>query len=145
MSSERIRLALVEPKQATAALRNMWRVIAPLLEAGQRLHLEVRRDTRSTAQNRLMWACLACLAEQVNWHGQHLTAEEWKDVLTASLRRQRVVPGIDGGFVVLGQSTRAMTKAEMTELIDLAHAFGDQKGVRWTPQALGSDWAGMEG
>ena len=51
--------------------------------------------------------------------------------MTASLTRQKVVPGIDGGFVVLGQSTSRMSKAEMCELQELIEAFGAQQGVRF--------------
>jgi hypothetical protein len=42
------------------------------------------------------------------------------------------VPGIDGGFVVLGKSTSKMTKAEMTELQELMAAFGAEQGVKFT-------------
>ena len=87
---------------------------------------------RNLSQNALMWATLEELARQVEWHGQMLHKSEWKDVLTAALKRQKVVPGLDGGFVVLGSSTSKMTKAEMTELIELAYAFGTQQGVRFT-------------
>jgi hypothetical protein len=76
-----------------------------------------------------MWAVLRDISEQVEWYGQRLTKENWKDVLTASLKRQQVVPGLDGGFVVCGTSTSRMTIPEMTELIELAMAFGTEKGV----------------
>jgi hypothetical protein len=88
-------------------------------------------EKRSLGQNRLMWDTLTELAKQVEWHGQYLTKEEWKDVLTAALKRQKVVPGIDGGFVVLGSSTSKMTKGEMSELIELAYAFGATHGVEF--------------
>jgi hypothetical protein len=42
------------------------------------------------------------------------------------------VPGLDGGFVVLGQSTSKMTKAEMCDLQTLMEAFGAEKGVRFS-------------
>lgn len=92
---------------------------------------ELRRLTRTTKQNDLMWALLTEISEQVVWHGQKLTKENWKDVLTASLKRQSVVPGIDGGFVVLGQSTSRMTVAEMIDVIELSYAFGAQHGVKF--------------
>jgi len=57
---------------------------------------------RSTEQNARMWAMLTDVSRQVVWYGQKLQPEEWKDVFSASLNRQKVVPGIDGGFVVLG-------------------------------------------
>jgi hypothetical protein len=87
---------------------------------------------RSTEQNRRLWAMLRDVSQQVNWHGQRLTDCEWKDVFTAALKRQKVVPGIDGGFVVLGTSTRRMTIAEMAELMTLMEAFGAQHGVKFT-------------
>ena len=91
--------------------------------------VEIKRATRSLEQNAKLWAALNDLADQVVWHGQKLSAENWKDVLTAALKRQQVVPGVDGGFVALGTSTRRMTKGEMVELIELITAFGIEHGV----------------
>jgi hypothetical protein len=51
---------------------------------------------------------------------------------TAALKKQRVIPGIEGGFVVLGDSTSQMTIAEMGELMDFLEAFGAQHDVRFT-------------
>ena len=91
--------------------------------------VEVKPLTRTIQQNDLMWALLTEISNQVVWHGQKLTPENWKDVLTAALKRQAVVPGIDGGFVVLGQRTSKMTVKELNEVIELAYAFGAQNGV----------------
>jgi hypothetical protein len=88
-----------------------------------------RGQARTTDQNKRLWAMLNDISEQVEWYGRYLSKEEWKDVLTASLKRQKVVPGLDGGFVVCGAATSRMTIAEMTELIELAMAFGTEKGV----------------
>ena len=86
---------------------------------------------RTLDQNALLWARLGELSRQVVWHGQKLTPENWKDVLTAGLKQQRVVPGMDGGFVVLGTSTRRMSKPDMRDLLDLMDAFAAQQGVTW--------------
>ena len=86
---------------------------------------------RSLNQNRMMWANLEDIAQQVVWYGVKLTKEEWKDVLTAALKKQKVVPGIEGGFVVIGARTSKMTVSEMTELIELSTAFGTQQGVKF--------------
>ena len=72
------------------------------------------------------------ISDQVDWYGRKLTPEEWKHVFTAALKKQDVVPGLDGGFVVLGQSTSKMTKAEMCDLQTLMEAFGAEKGVRFS-------------
>lgn len=90
------------------------------------------KSIRYTTQNSKMWATLADIANQVVWHGNKLTKEEWKDVLTAGLKSQKVVPGIEGGFVVIGARTSKMSVAEMSELIELAMHFGDSQGVMWS-------------
>jgi hypothetical protein len=92
----------------------------------------MEKPRRTVDQNKLMWALLTDVSRQVVWYGQKLAPEEWKWVLTAGLKRQKVVPGIDGGFVVIGQSTSKMTKQEMSEVIELAYAFGAQHGVQFS-------------
>ncbi len=130
--SERITLSLWEPVQAHKALMHAWTQAKAWLMSGHRLVLEVRPEKRSDAQNRRLWAMLRDISQQVDWHGNKLSDEEWKDVFTAALKRQKVVPGLDGGFVDCGQRTRRMTKAEMAELHELMEAFGAQQGVRFT-------------
>ena len=94
--------------------------------------VEVKPKTRTLDQNAKLWALLTDLSEQVNWHGQKLTPDEWKIVMTASIRRQRVLPGIDGGFVAIGESTSKMTVKEFSDLVELIHAFGAQHEVRFS-------------
>jgi len=129
---ERIRSVLYEVTQAHQLLGAIWRAAKPFLLAGHRLHIDVRADTRSLAQNRLMWQRLTDLSEQVPWHGSKLSPEDFKNLLSASRRKQRVVPNIEGdGFVVMGDSTSQMTIAEMTEMLDLIDAFGTPRGVKF--------------
>jgi hypothetical protein len=92
--------------------------------------VEFRAPRRSNDQNALMWSLLAQISKHVVWYGKKLSSEDWKDVLTASLRRTRVVPGIDAGtFVPLGMRTSQMTKQELADLIELVYAFGAERGV----------------
>lgn len=91
----------------------------------------VAEPTRTLEQNALMWPLLQKLADQVVWYGVKLSADDWKDLLTASLRKQRSAPGLDGGFVVFGERTRTYSKAEFSELIELIYAFGAQQGVEF--------------
>ena len=97
-----------------------------------------KRNKRSVDQNALLWVLLTEVSRQVIWHGQRLSPEDWKDVFTASLRKARVVPGIDAGsFVLLGLHTSDMTKQELSDLVELIHAFGADHGVMFdTPTTL---------
>lgn len=87
--------------------------------------VEFRKKSRSNEQNAKLWSMLAEVSEQVVWYGQKLDSEDWKDLFTAALRNARVVPGLDkGSYVPLGMRTSQMTIAEMSDLIELIHAFG---------------------
>ena len=98
--------------------------------------IEFRKARRSADQNALLWAMLTDVSKQVEWYGQKLTAEDWKDVFTASLRKSRVIPGIEAGsFVVLGMRTSDMTKDEFSNLIELIHAFAAERGVVFSGEA----------
>lgn len=92
--------------------------------------IEFKAPSRSQDQNALMWARLETIAEQVDWYGEKLSKEDWKEIFSASLRKARVVPGIDGtGFVVLGLRTSDMSKEEFGALLDLIDAFAAERGV----------------
>lgn len=102
--------------------------------AGIRLAIAVSEPKRNLESNAAMWAALTEIARQVQWpvdgKMQYLSPEDWKDILTAGLRReQRVAQGIEGGFVMLGSRTSRMSQREMGELIELIHAFGAEHGV----------------
>ena len=92
--------------------------------------ITVQPPTRSLQANARMWALLTDVAEQVVWHGRRLSPEQWKHIFSAALKKQDVVPNIDGtGFVVLGQSTSQMSVAEMNDLQTLIESFGVEHGV----------------
>lgn len=131
--TDRIKITLFEPVQAHKVLtQQIWPLVKASLIAGHRLMVEVKPETRSLKQNARMWAMLDDVSKQVVWYGRKLMPEEWKHVFTASLTKQDVVPGLDGGFVVLGKATSKMTKGEMSELQELMQAFGAQQGVKFS-------------
>lgn len=94
--------------------------------------VKVSPPTRNLEQNALLWKLLGELSAKVPWHGIKLSAEEYKDLLSAGLVKSRVVPNIDGsGFVILGQRTSKMTKGEFSQLLELVMAFGAEHGVEF--------------
>ena len=110
----------------------MWRV-----QHGFDSVVTVKDPTRSLEQNALMWELLGQLSKQLPWpvdgKMQLLTPDEWKDVLTAGLKKSRVAQGTDGGFVMLGSRTSKMSKKEMSELVEMIYAFGAEHGVEFGP------------
>jgi hypothetical protein len=135
--SERLTVRMWEPVQAHRAIQaTVWPQLKAMLMAGHRMVVEVKPETRSLEQNARLWAMLTEISEQVAWYGNKLTPEEWKDVFSAAMKRAKVVPGLDGGFVVCGQSTSKMTRAEMNEMQTLMEAFGAERGVVFTERTL---------
>lgn len=92
----------------------------------------VAPPTRSSSANARMWALLTVAADNVVWHGRKLDASAWKHVFSAALKKQDVVPGLDGtGFVVLGLSTSQMSVGEMNDMQTLIEAFLTERGVAY--------------
>lgn len=92
----------------------------------------MREEVRSDAQNRRMWAMLRDISRKVDWYGQKLASEDWKHVFSASVEQQRAVPGLTGGFVVLGISTRNKSKKWFADMFEVMEAFAAEKGVKFT-------------
>ena len=107
------------------------RAASAIMDAPDGWIARITEPTRTLESNALLWVLLGEVSKQVEWYGSKLTAEEWKDVFSASLKKQKVVPALDGGFVVCGQRTSKMTKSEFSDLIELIQAFGAERGVNF--------------
>ena len=106
-----------------AALPDGWRI-------------EVKPAGRSLDQNAAQWPILEAFSKQLLWpvNGEmcRLTADEFKDVLTAAFKREtqpRLVSGLDGGVVMLGQRTSKMSKQEFSAWLEFLNAVAALKGV----------------
>ena len=111
------------------------RAVEAVQEAPDGFTVTVSEPSRNLEQNACLWAMLTDVAEQVDWYGKRLSAEDWKNVFSASLRKLQVVPNLDGtGFVALGLSTSRLSKREFSDLIELISAFGAERGVEWSDE-----------
>lgn len=97
--------------------------------------VSIREVTRTLDQNAAQWPILEAFSQQLQWpvNGQmvHMSAEEWKDVLTAAFQREtaRLAMGLDGGVVMLGQRTSKFGKRKFGEWLEFLHAVAAQRGV----------------
>jgi hypothetical protein len=130
---------ILKPENARDRMRAAWEFACRFLELGKsvKVSLSECQPTRTLEQNSKMWAVLTDIAQQVQWHVdgrlQYIEPDDWKDILTAGLKKtQRIAAGIEGGFVMLGQRTSRMTIGQMVELIEFAQYFGDSRGVVWS-------------
>ncbi|WP_434779250.1 recombination protein NinB [Neisseria sp. Ec49-e6-T10] len=132
---DEVKCTIVRGSNIRATFVNLWNTAGAIVDSGKAcdIYLKPVKITRSVSQNRLMWALLQDIANQVIWHGLKLTSDEWKEIITASWRGQRTVPNLEGtGFVVLGARTSKLSVDEMGELINVIIAFGHEQEVKFT-------------
>lgn len=130
---------ILRTENGYARICQAWEFAKSILQLGKTVRVKVEecQPTRTIEQNAKLWACLGDIARQVQWHVdgkmQYLDADDWKDILTAGLKKtQRVAAGVEGGFVMLGQRTSRMKVGEMVELIEFALWFGTERNVVWS-------------
>ena len=126
---EKITLKLWSPTQAAKDLPGVWAWIKAMLISGHRLALEIRPETRSDQQNKLLHAMLGDIARQVDWAGKKRDTDTWKRLLTAAWLRARgesveLLPALDGhGVDVVFRHTSKLTRAECSELCEFVMAW----------------------
>lgn len=95
----------------------------------------VSEPTRSLDQNAKFHAlCSDISRSSAIWAGKRRTASEWKVLLVsghsvATKEGAEIVPGLEGEFVNIRESTAAMSKARGASLIEYALAFAATHGV----------------
>ena len=134
--AERLVLRLYNAQQGHDAIQQAWaHAKGWLLAGGQRLVLEIKPETRSDKQNRLLHAMLGDIAAQVEWAGAKRDAEVWKRLLVAAwcrARREQVelLPALDGhGVDIVFRRTSQLTRGECAELCDFIGAWCAENGV----------------
>ena len=111
---------------------------------GGEVVITLGRPKRSDAQNRLMWALLKDISEQVVWHGKTLSSEDWKNIISVEVEGLRIVPGISVPFIAIGVSTRNKSKQWFSDFFEAAWAFGAEQGVNWSGKTR-NEWAIFNG
>lgn len=91
--------------------------------------VEVKAPRRTLPQNDKLHAMLTDVARQVDWFGQKYGVEDWKDYFGHALKGARWMPSEEGGMIPIGVRTSDLSKGEMSDMIELIHAFCAQNAV----------------
>ncbi len=120
--------------KAINLINDFIRLKSPLIIKMDDDSISIKKPTRTLEQNAKMWAMLGDISKQCKHFSDYYSAEDWKDILTASLSNElKMTPTIQGNrWVVLGLKTRKMNKQQLIELIDFIQSYGDLKGVKWS-------------
>jgi hypothetical protein len=98
--------------------------------------IKVGPPTRSLEQNALLHAMFGELAKQAAYLGRKLTANQWKTLMisghaVATGLGANLIPGIEGEFVNIRESSAQMSVARMTSLIEYIHAWAAMNNVQF--------------
>lgn len=130
------RVAIILTGRDTREQAKRWIDKAP-----PRAVFTLAQSKRSIPQNSRLWALLTDVARQATWAGKKRTTEEWKDLFSGAVKAAsgglEAVPGLEGGFMILGLRTSEMTVGEMADLQTYIEAWGTANGVTFSDQ--GSD------
>lgn len=143
--TDRLEIMLHNRAQAWSVIQSqLFPFLKEAMQAGRRWVLTLKLETRTQAQNRLMWPLLTAFSEQLEWpvNGRmtKLTPDEFKDVLSAGFHGDtvRLAMGLNGGVVMLGQRTSKFTKPKFAEWIEFLYATASDRGVKlpaWEAEA----------
>ena len=91
---------------------------------------DTREGKMTDAQRRMLNAAAGDLAEQVNWHGHHMSKADWRHWASAVVLGLRQVPGYDRGegsqgFILLGRSSLELSRKQASEVIEILFHIGD--------------------
>jgi hypothetical protein len=101
----------------------------------------ISEPTRSLDQNAKFHALVTDIARSgCQWLGKARTADQWKVLLVsghavATKEGSEIVPGLEGEFVNIRESTASMTKRRGASLIEYTLAFCAEYGINNTEAA----------
>ncbi|HAI2192966.1 TPA: recombination protein NinB [Escherichia coli] len=112
-------------------------ILATPLDKDKPVTIRITDYKRNLDQNAKFHAMLADIARQVQWCGKWLKPEQWKVLLisghaVATKQEADVLPGLEGEYVNIRESSAQMSVKRMASLIEYTTAWAVGQGVRFT-------------
>jgi NinB protein len=122
-------------QQGHEAILRTWELVKPWLVSGRKLELRISPERRNSEQNAKFHAICSDLARaRIPWYGKPRDAAGWKVLLVsghavATKQGAEIIPGLEGEFVNIRESTALMSKDRGSSLIEYAVAFCAEHGL----------------
>jgi hypothetical protein len=98
--------------------------------------LHIAEETRSDAQNRLMWPVIQDLQRGIPDLAEYSANDVKLRFLHALGQEMRFLPALEGaGMFPVGQRSSLLTKSQFSGLIELMFAYGAKHGVAWSARS----------
>jgi len=117
------------------------KAVEAVKQAPDGFHVEVKPRTRSLDQNAKFHAMCTDVSKQATYMGRKLTKLQWKNLFVsghaiATELGTDIVPGLEGEFVNIRESTADMGIKRKASLIEYVTAWGAENGIVWSEPAL---------
>jgi hypothetical protein len=115
--------------------------------------METWKELITYQQRKILNAACGDLAEQISWHGFKLSKDDWRHLVSGTIKGWRMMPAIDrgegaAGFIMLGGSSMDLSKEQCIDAITQVFLIGDDpstqglksKPVRWCASVCKARW-----
>jgi hypothetical protein len=105
------------------------------------MRVEFREAKRTSEQNDKMHAMLTDVATQATHNGRRYDKDRWKIIFLDALGREiEYLPSLNNvTFIPYGPRSSELSVAEMSDMIELIHAWGAEHGVIFHETKRGAD------
>jgi hypothetical protein len=116
------------------------RAAKAIADAADGYRVVIAEPKRTDLQNDRFHAMCGDIAKQCEFHGKKRSPTAWKVLLVsghaiATGEGAEIIPGLEGEFVNIRESTAQMSTRRGASLIEYTRAWGDTHGVVWSEPA----------
>jgi hypothetical protein len=102
--------------------------IRRIREAPDGYVVTIKAPTRTLDQNALLHAVLSDISKQAKYLGSYRSVEFWKGLFVsgweiATGRKPLIVPGLEGEFINIRESTTTLSQKKLSELVEYIEAW----------------------
>lgn len=124
-----MRATLYNAQQGHQKLMEVWELAKAHLMANRRMVLELKEETRKESQSRKFHALCGDVARsKFPWAGKPRSAAQWKFLFVSGHAKAtglevEIVPGLEGEWLNIRESTALMSIPRSASLIEYTQAF----------------------
>lgn len=131
-----MKLYVRTPSDIAPRLAYAQTVIWQMLPDGH-VVVTIGNESRNEQQSCKFHAMCGDVSRQCQWADKKRTAEQWKLLFVsahavATKQGAEIVPGLEGEFLNIRESTARMGVKRMASLIEYVYAWGADNGVVWS-------------
>ncbi len=99
--------------------------------------VDIHEKKRNEEQSERFHAMCGDVAKQKEWMGKRRSKDQWKLLFVsahavATKEGAESVPGLEGEFLNIRESTAQMSIKRMSSLIEYISAWGAENGIKWS-------------